>query len=384
MKEDNHSLVLPCIQVTQPIGTFFLASIKARDLCKISHADIRRMLREREIETYLGIQRPLDKKRVDEIGKYVNTVDACFPTAVILAVDGKCASFNPDTRELTLSNYVDAEDEEENILFIQIAKVLDGQHRIEGLKALAPEQDFEVNVSIFVDCDIANQAYIFSTVNLAQTKVNRSLAIDLFEVARARSPQKTCHNIAVALDKRPDSPFYKRIKRLGVATEGRDYEMLTQATFVDAVMKYINNRSGILEDRDLYLRGKKPARASADQLRKFIFRNMFIDDRDLEITDVLWNYFDAVRKKWQSSWGYTGTGQMLNRTNGFIALMKFLKPAYLSLTSPGGVPSEAEFSSIFKKIQIEDLDFTTDNFPPGSTGQSALYRALIEQSGIRE
>ena len=384
MREHTRSLTLPCIKVTQPIGTFFLASIKAKDLCDISHFDIRRMLREREIETYLGIQRPLDKKRVIEIGKYVNTIDACFPTAVILAVDGKCASFNAQARELTLFNYLDAENEDDNILYMEVARVLDGQHRIEGLKALAPDQDFEVNVSIFVDCDIANQAYIFSTVNLAQTKVNRSLAIDLYEVARARSPQKTCHNIAVALDKMENSPFNKRIKRLGVATEGRDYEMLTQAAFVTAVMQYINNRSGILEDRDLYLRGKKPPRATADQSQQFIFRNMFIEDRDLEIADILWNYFAAVRTKWPGSWGYTGTGQILNRTNGFVALMKFLRPAYLSLTAPGGVPSEAGFTSIFNKINFKDLDFTIENFPPGSAGQSALYRMLMDYSGIRK
>src|SRR5882762_10468420 len=90
---------------------------------------------------------------------------------------------------------------------------------------------FQLSVSVFVDIDMEDQAYIFSTVNLAQTKVNRSLAYDLFELANSPSPQKTCHNIAVALDTITVSPFHKRIKRLGSATPGRNSETITQATF---------------------------------------------------------------------------------------------------------------------------------------------------------
>ncbi len=54
---------------------------------------------------------------------------------------------------------------------------------------------------------MAQQANIFSTVNLSQTKVNRSLAYDLFALAASRSPQKTCHDIAVALDRGKNSPL---------------------------------------------------------------------------------------------------------------------------------------------------------------------------------
>ena len=86
---------------------------------------------------------------------------------------------------------------------------------------LTSNQSFEVNVAIFIGVDIADQAAIFSTVNLAQTKVNRSLVYDLFEYSKTRSPEKTCHDVAVLLDRVPESPFFEKIKRLGVATEGR-------------------------------------------------------------------------------------------------------------------------------------------------------------------
>ena len=180
-----------------------------RDLCNITFFDVRRVLRDRrDVEKYLGIQRPLSPKRVRELEKFANTVDASFPTSVIIAVDGRCASYDEKSQIMTLSNWLDPNEDEEPIYFRKIARVLDGQHRLAGLDDGRPDGDFEINVSLFVDIDISEQANIFSTVNLAQTKVNRSLAYDLFELAKARSPQKTCHNIAVALDQNPTSPFH--------------------------------------------------------------------------------------------------------------------------------------------------------------------------------
>lgn len=371
---------VPCIQVTQPIGSFFLAAIDSKLLCEITYSDVRRMEGEREVETYLGIQRPLNRKRVEEIREYVKTVDACFPTAVILAIDGRCANYDANSRTLTIRSFEDLVDAERNINRLEIAKVLDGQHRIEGLRNYSGPS-FEVNVSIFIDMDIENQAYVFSTVNLAQTKVNKSLVYDLFEYAKARSPQKTCHNIAVALDSLAGGPFYKRIKRLGTATEGRFSETLTQATFVESLIGYLTVNKAA--DRDLYMRGKTPKHASAEQLEKYIFRNMFIDERDLEIADVILNYFEAVRKTWPDAWDKGGSGWMLNKTNGFKALMRLLRPAYLHCVRPGAVPSVEDFASLFKRSTLTDEDFTVERFKPGTSGETALYQELRQELKLR-
>src|SRR5689334_14290842 len=76
-----------CIEITQPIGTFYVGSINHKDLIKISFADVRHL--DRELDDYMGIQRVLSKKRVGELQQYVNTVDATFPTGVILAVESE-------------------------------------------------------------------------------------------------------------------------------------------------------------------------------------------------------------------------------------------------------------------------------------------------------
>ena len=49
---------------------------------------------------------------------------------------------------------------------------------------------FDLPVTVFPTIEIADQAYIFATVNIAQTKVNSSLAYDLLAYARSRSPEQ--------------------------------------------------------------------------------------------------------------------------------------------------------------------------------------------------
>jgi DGQHR domain-containing protein len=318
----------------------------------------------------------LQEKRVDEIGRYVRTLDASFPTSVIIAVDARCAEYDEKGKLMTLHNYISEDPDEQPTLFRHIARVLDGQHRLAGLEAAQPETEFQINVSLFVDIDISVQANIFATVNLAQTKVNRSLAYDLFELAKSRSPQKTCHNIAVALDQSPKGPFAGRIKRLGMSREGHFNETLTQATFVESLMRYVSKDP--LVDRDIYLRGKTPARTGKEEASQLIFRDMFIDEKDLDIAEVVFNFFSAVRERWPTAWASTEKGFMLSKTNGFRAFMRMLRPTYLRLARPGGVPKTSEFLTAMKQVSLSDADFNVDKFKPGTSGESALAAFLIK------
>ena len=379
IEEGAIEFVVNAIQVRQPIGDFLIASIPSKRLCDIAYFDVRRMLKERDVETYLGIQRPLNQSRVDELQSYVKTVDACFPTAVILAVDSRSAEFDSNTNRLTLRNDPNPEEGQDPIYYRNIAKVLDGQHRIAGLMEY-PEDNFEVNVSIFVDIDIEDQAYIFSTVNLAQTKVNRSLAYDLAELSKTPSPQKTCHNIAVALDQLESSPLHHRIKRLGTATPGRAIELLTQATFVEALMPFISSTPTL--DRDILKRGSRLATPMSLEIEKHPLRPFFVSGDDLKIADVLFRYFSSVRDKWPNAWNTDEKGLILNRTNGFRALMRVLKPICNTLQPHKKMPSKEDFDVFFAKVQLHDDEFTIDNFKPGTSGESLLFKKMIDDMGL--
>ncbi|MFJ3260068.1 DGQHR domain-containing protein [Pseudomonas sp. NPDC086581] len=367
-----------CIKIKQPIGEFYIGSINSKQLKEITFSDVRRMEGERGFESYLGIQRPLSQSRVKEISQYTRTVDACFPTAVLLSVKAKCAEFKEDKGVLTLTPY--KSDDEENspsIPITHLANVIDGQHRIAGLHDYEGD-DFEINVSIFVDIDVSTEAYIFSTVNLAQTKVNKSLVYDLYELATTRSPQKLCHEIAVALDKDKESPFHNRIKRLGAAQDHNLPGSITQAAFVQALMKFVSENP--MRDRDIYLRGKTPALNDGD-LNKLIFRQFMIKEKDYDLTDIIWDYFEAVRARWPRAWSSNDKGIILSKTNGFMALMRFLRDAYYSIKKEK--PEIDDFKSIFDKMTLDDDYFTTDNFKPGTSGESALYKAFVETGALR-
>ncbi len=366
----------PCIRVSQPLGDFFVASIPAAQLIQITYSDVRKMTGEREVDTYMGIQREVDKKRVAELKRYVNTIDACFPTSVILAVPEECTEFDSERNKLKLKS-AEGEDGRIRINRTEIAKVLDGQHRIEGLKGLESGRTFDINVSIFVDMDLPSQAYLFSIVNLAQTKVKKSLVYDLFEYARARSPQKSAHSIAVALDDLPGSPLHKRIKRLGSATPGRKGESITQSTFVEALLEHISPDP--IVDRDLYLRGSRPSTPTESERKKYVFRDFFLKGEDMKIADTVLAYFKAVEKRWPAAWSRQGQGYMLSRTSGFRGLMRLLGHAYAIMSKDGEVPSEDRFYELLTKSKLKDDDFVVTQFLPGSGGESRLFRTLQEE-----
>lgn len=372
--EERKSLRVKFLRVVQPLGDFFIASMKSKDLVDISYFDVRRVLiEERDIEKYLGIQRPLNPARVKEIKQYVNTEDACFPTGVIVAIQDRCIEVDEDNSELIISNFVETDDPDEIVYYRNIARVIDGQHRLAGLEGLE-SGDFDVNVSIFVGADIADQATIFSKVNLAQTKVSKSLAYDLYDLMKARSPQRLCHNIAVTLDKNSDSPFFKMIKRLGAATPGRSNETLSQATFIEPLLKLVS--SNPMLDRNAYLKGLNPKKVDSDMLSKHPFQHMFVDERDFDLIDIVWNFFDAVRERWPNSWEIRDRGVMLNRTNGYRALIRVLGFIYSHHGLYNKVISKNDFLSVLSASDLADGDFTVDRFPPGSSGESELFRAL--------
>lgn len=367
MLDKDKVIRIPAIEIEQPIGTFFVGVMEAQDLVEVSVADIRTMTNE--LDSYMGIQRRLSPPRIKELKSYVTTYDATFPSSVILAIKEENANWDAENSILEIFP-------SENIEYEKIAKILDGQHRVEGLKGLQGKK-FQMSVSIFVGTDVATEANIFATVNLAQTKVNRSLVYDLFDYEKFRSPQKTAHHVTVALDQQEDGPFYHRIKRLGSATAGRYQETLTQAAVVEAVIDFISNDP--MKDRDSFLRKYGLEKPSREELEKFPFRGLFFREHDEEIALIIARYFGAVRDKWPSSWDDTSRqGNVLPKTNGFKALMRFLKPTYLALCGDdiGKTIEKSEFTRVLEKVSLRDKDFNIETFPPGTSGESRLYKML--------
>jgi len=151
-------------------------------------------------------------------------------------------------------------------------------------------------------------------------------------------------------------------------------------------MRYITpDAITAMEDRDALKRGKKLPEISPDVVRvkKLIFRNLFIQQRDAEIAKTIWNYFAAVSQRWPEAWELKRAGLVLNRTTGYRALMRFLPLAYMSLGREAVFPT-AEFKAIFDRVRLDADDFTPENFKPGTSGQAELYRKLQADTKLDE
>ena len=374
------------VRLVQPIGELYVGSIPSGDLWRICDYDIREIQRgEDGIYRATGVQRQLNDKRVEEISAYVQTSDATFPTAVVLAISSDCIEFeDPSDKGLSLRATLSVEtddverDSDELFYYQRVARVIDGQHRIRGLQKSGKE-DFDVNVAVFVDADIEDQARIFATVNLAQTKVNKSLVYDLFSFSTSKSPEKYAHDACLALDKTEGSPLHERIKRLGTATPGRwNEEPLSQATVVEGILSHIvKDKVQLLQDRDTGRRGRSFPSVPPEEARKLVLREFFVNGTATDIADLLWNYFSAVSARWPAAWEVSGKGKILPRTNGYRALMRFFKHAYNHITRPGEIPPQEEFLKVLADVKLKDADFTVDRYPPGTSGETKLFHDLM-------
>ncbi len=382
-----NKIITNFLKINQPIGEFYCCVMKAKDLYAISFSDVRRLEREQnenDFETYLGIQRELNPTRVKKINEYIKSVDATFPNSIIVAIDGKFISLDSGKLEIIFN------DDQKG----KVAKILDGQHRLAGFegsdfKFISQNDDsidFEVLVTIFIEADLHTQAQVFTMVNQNQTKVNKSLVYDLESLALARNPSKTAHQLAVFLNSSQGSPFYHRIKRLGVKTKGIDNELITQAAFVENIVKLISKRPSL--DRDILLGkkkrflGLKNTNLPDDDLlsyKRMPLRKSFINADDVSIGENIYNFFSSVESKWPRSWSKNNRNSVLNKTVGLIALTRLFRDIYnkqveLKELNYGGVVSKDVFARYLKKIDMQDGYF--DKIDAISKSSGYIYKEM--------
>lgn len=371
----SNNIKIQCIEVKQPIETFYIGKIEWQDLLKIARKDIERIRQEGQgsIDGYLGIQRELSKSRLKEIAEYVSFDDATFPNSIVISIES--TSYNKETNEVE-PNILSFEN---GILELRnnekIAKIIDGQHRVFGLEKYAndkgifkDELDFELILTIFIDIDEEYQANIFSTINKAQTKVNKSHVYDLYTFSKTRSPQRTVHNICKLLNEEENSPFYHLIKRLGKA-DFRN-ELIAQATLADTIIQYISDNPPL--DRNNL---RKEIKLNEEYSKEKLFlRSWFIKNEDVKIAKLIWNYFEAVKKKWSTAWG--NPKYILTKSTGIIALMRFLKDL-VEILGLDKVITVEDFFGVLNKIEITDEQLINEFYQSGGVGQSSLYKDLL-------
>lgn len=374
------------IEVNQPIGRFYIGVLDVKTLIQI--CEVRR--RSAGVN---GIQRDESIKRVKQIAHYCTDPDATFPTSIVLGLNmydkSKLEKIlkkygydeyddyyeNIDQNELNKCRLYRIEDDE--LIFDdinKIAEIIDGQHRIWGIRHGLDNdytyENFEMPVVFMEKLKLTQKGYIFSTINSTQTKVNKSLIYDLFGISEDRSPQKTCNIIARAVNSNPESPFYNRLKMLGTSADRQ--ESISQGSFINYLIKNIT----LDENRDLTdIKNKKKLIDN----EKLPLRYYFIHDKDETILKIILNIFNALKEVFPEEWDKPDTF-ILSKAIGYGGVMKAL-PSLYKIGEENKDLSQAFFEKCFikfkNKLEESNKELTSKYFISGK-GQSDIAKLIRE------
>ena len=363
----EEAIKIKIIPVSQPIGVFYVGVAKASDVIKICSANAR----HKTVESYIGIQRDLNKERVKEIKTYVKTWDASFPNSIILAI-------NPD------QYFFDGDD----VIFIkrdlESASIIDGQHRLAGFKE-EEGNNFDLILALFPDLELEEQAYLFSVINTKMTRINPSLSQDLYAFTTIPIPERLAHNIAIDFNKDIENPWYKKIKMLGKREE-KEESVLSQSTFAKEILSLICDKSDSYEIRDKLKRNKNKRSSLSDfyndrKSEEHIFWNYFIKNEDKFIYTVLRDYFLSAYNNFKDDWD--DSNKILIKTTGYTALMTVFKSLFKKGIEEKDL-TEDFFNKYFLKAKLSNKikDLSSQNYNPGKMGEARLADDFLKGMDI--
>jgi DGQHR domain-containing protein len=256
----------------------------------------------------------LNTARAKKLAEYIlrgqDTKDAFLPTSVFLATD-KSLPFNNKDHTLEIDSVA-----------VGSFSVVDGQHRLEGLR-MAAEKDarvyeFEIPVVIAIKLSKLEQMCHFLIVNTTQKSVDASIeqriyarltaAVDVEElptlprwilnVVDKGEVQKALKYVDF-LNKTQGSPWFGKIKMANQDVEGGT---INQKSFVKAIVKYVltaNNPLSVFKD---FEKEKK----------------------------IFLNYWKAIEKNLDD-----GNSTVLYKYNGVELFCKFSIPFFMKLQNQG-------------------------------------------------
>jgi DGQHR domain-containing protein len=233
----------------------FVGVARAEDLIEITKVDYYKPLLKPTDEKQ-GYQRPLERSRITRIGTYLTSQEGqvLFPTAVLLSAR-KELEYDPDNKTLTISK--------SNPLHI-----VDGQHRIEGLRYSIQEKgdqslkDYPIPFVIMITSDRLIEMNQFRVVNGTAKQVRTDLVNMLLTIAYAGEKRSdipktdqwriVASNVVDRLAKDPESPWRDMISLPGEPNILIDQrrKLVRATSFITSlrpVYTWLKETSGILD-----------------------------------------------------------------------------------------------------------------------------------------
>lgn len=380
-------MIIKAIKVIQPLGEFYIAKIKARDLLWISTSSVLRYDKNGNLQ---GNQRALRPERLKLIANFIKSEEMCFPTSIIVAANvNDSGLIEEDVKRWKIIPCGDdiydliVPDEQHTVSCL----IIDGQHRLNAFSNISDSyKDIELVCSIFFDLPAPYQAYLFATINGNQKRVDKSLALELFGYNIDNEPQNTWspEKLAVFLTRKfnftKDSPLYQRIKLAPLYSELDDVVdktkwMLSTAAMVEGILKLVS--SNPQKDRDFLAMKKEEfwsdkTRKSLVKLGdKSVLRDLYINCDDNRIYEILNSFFQSVKS---IMWDNASPKSVITKTIGISVLFDILREI---LRKDESIKQFDEFI-----LKIKDVDYCDNYFQLSGTGKTRLRRVLKYKLGF--
>lgn len=269
------------IEIEFADNTAYLFSAKIKDILSVYYVAVRG---RDKIEG--AVQRVLNKRRISSIKDFVLEGNTFLNTFIL---------------NWTENNYpIIIENGSLKFPIVNAAaQVIDGQHRLEGLKLAFSENekvgDQEIVVILTKNLSTKDAANIFVNINTEQKPVPQSLVYDLFgEIKDRTSNIVRATDIANKLHEDMESPYYQCIKKPG-ASQG--VGKVDLSTVVNSIKEYLKD-DGVLE--------------------QYKFTDFEIQYR------IIFNFLTALKSFYSKEGCWLNSKNPFMANAGFFSAMKFL------------------------------------------------------------
>jgi len=400
---------VPVLRVSQPMGIFYVAILKAEALLQIARSDGVQAQHALDGSGYTlhGIQRFIQDKRLAQIADYINREDAAFPNSVILAANYDL-DIDLDQEEIEYINDENgdiAEGKEKKSLAwriyesegglrlnipsgAKIAAIIDGQHRIFAYAKADPYRRLQTDMicSIFIDLPKPFQAQLFATINSTQKQVDRSLTYELFGYNVNDEPpiQWPPDKLAVFFTRKLGTDVASPMRGRIIVAPKQDLELqsiaatqswhVSTAVIVDGILRLFSSNPKRDANAMKSPNGQRRAILEKGPKDSSPLRNEFISGNDQLIYKLVENYLITCEKLF---WNKAEKDSFILKTVGVQALFDVLRKIAPQAIAAKDI-SESYFEAILKKAA--EIDFSAIEFRNASGSGRSYIKKSIEKT----
>lgn len=390
----NFPIKFPVLEVKQPMGNFYCASIPAKYLLEVCFSDsMQADIDSNGLIKLQGTQRIVKEERLKQISEYINRIDAAFPNSIILA--GNYTESGNTLDDLEDPDRWEIISEQGNLFLLiptqkKLAAIIDGQHRLFAFaRSDRARLEMELLCSIYLDLPKPYQAKIFAIINSTQRAVDKSLTYELYgynindEEPSIWSPDKLAVFLTRKLNLDPESPLKSHIKISPIT--GKELEKsinktswtVSTAVVVEGILKLISTNPR--RDANNIFSSKKPNRTDLTD-DKSPLRRLYIEENDGVLYKLLVNFLTACKNTF---WDTANSESYILKTVGIQAQFDILKKISHEALYKDQRISVAYFKERLEKAKC--IDFSNEIFKNASgSGRKEIRDAIEEAIGLKE